>query len=220
MMSAQRWERYAPLTGVLAVVLWVVGFLALMSTGTRDPNASPEQVLAYYQTNSVSLVGGGFVFMLGAVSLVWFLGSLRSSLQPAEGGVGRLTSIAFGGGVAMAVCALLLPAGDVAISLAASTISATAADAMHYLPGVFFIGVELFAAVLVGATGLVALRTAVLPRRLGWVSLLLALVLLIPPLGWLGILFGIPIWTVLVSLLLMRSAGVSRAGDAPLPGIS
>ena len=95
--------------------------------------------------------------------------------------------------------------------------SATSADALRYLPGVFYIGVELFAAVLVGATGLVALRTAVLPRWLAWVSLLLALVLLIPPIGWAGILLGVPVWTLLLSLLLTRTAGTSVRADAALP---
>ena len=216
-MTTQRWERYAPWTGVLAVVLWVVGFLILMSPGNVAQDASPEQVLAYHQTNGVPIVAGSYIFMLGVLSFVWFLGSLASSLRSAEGGAGRVASIAFGGGLAMAVCALLLPSGGVYVALAAGTMSAASADALRHLPGVFFTGVELFAAVLVGATGLVALRTAVLPRWLAWVSLLLALVLLIPPIGWAGILLGVPIWTVLVSLQLTRTAGTSVRTDAALP---
>jgi hypothetical protein len=209
MMSAQRWERYAPWTGVLTVVLWVVGFVILMSTGMPAQSASPEQVLGYHQSNSAALLAGGLVFGLGALSLIWFLGSLGTSLRSAEGGVGRVSSIAFGGGVAMAVCALLLPAGNVVIALNASTISANAADALRYLPGAFFFGVAMFGAVLVGATGLVALRTAVLPRWMAWVSIVLAVVLAIPFVSWLGILFGVPVWTVLVSLLLTPRAQTS-----------
>lgn len=216
-MTTERWERYAPWTGVLAVVLWVVGFLIMISPGNVAQDASPEQVLAYHRTNAVPLIAGNFIFMLGVLSFVWFLGSLASSLRSAEGGAGRLASIAFGGGLAMAVCALLLPSGVVYVALAAATMSATAADALRHLPGVFLIGVELFGAVLVGASGLVALRTAALPRWLALVSLLLALVLLIPPIGWAGILLGFPVWTLLVSLLLTRTVATSGRGDAALP---
>jgi hypothetical protein len=216
-MTTQRWERYAPWTGVLAVILWVVGFLILISAGMVGQDATPEQVLAFHQTNGGPVIAGSFIFMLGTLAFVWFLGSLRGSLRSAEGGAGRVASIAFGGGLAMAVCALLLPSGGVTVALSAGTMSAASADALRYLPGVFYIGVELFAAVLVAATGLVALRTAVLPRWLAWVSLLLALVLLIPPIGWAGVLLGVPVWTLLVSLLLTRTAGASVRTDAALP---
>lgn len=216
-MTTQRWERYAPWTGVLAVVLWVVGFLILMSPGNVAQDASPEQVLDYHQRNGGPVIAGSFIFMLGVLSFVWFLGSLASSLRVAEAGAGRVASIAFGGGLGMAVCALLLPSGGVYVALAAGTMSAASADALRHLPGVFYIGVELFAAVLVGATGLVALRTAVLPRWLAWVSLLLGLVLLIPPIGWVGVLLGVPLWTLTVSLLLIRAAGTSGPEAAALP---
>lgn len=216
-MTTERWARYAPWTGVLAVVLWVVGFVILMSSGIVAQDATPEEVLAHHQTNGGQLIAGSFIFMLGTLAFVWFLGSLTSSLRSAEGGVGRVATIAFGGGIAMAVCAFLLPSGGVTIALAAETITATSADALRYLPGVFYIGVEMFAAVLVGATGLVALRTAVLPRWLAWVSLLLGLLLLIPPIGWIGVLLGIPLWTLAVSLLLARSAGTLERAGAALP---
>lgn len=216
-MTTQRWERYAPWTGVLAVALWIVGFLILMSSGIVAQDATPEQVLAFHQTNGGPVIAGSFIFMLGTLAFVWFLGSLRSSLRSAEGGAGRVASIAFGGGLAMAVCALLLPSGGVTVALGAATMSATSADALRHLPGVFFIGVELFAAVLVGATGLVALRTAALPRWFAWVSLLLALVLLIPPIGWAGVLLGVPLWTLGVSLLLARTARTSVQAGAALP---
>jgi hypothetical protein len=70
------------------------------------------------------------------------------------------------------------------------------------------------AAVLIAATGLLALRTRVLPRWLGWVSLVLALWLLIPPIGagaelpenpvgWTGIaaLPGIVVWAAVTAVV-------------------
>jgi len=39
------------------------------------------------------------------------------------------------------------------------------------------------------------------------VSLVLAIWLLIAPIGWLALLFGVPAWTLLVSLLLWSGSG-------------
>jgi hypothetical protein len=215
-MTTQRWARYAPWAGVLAVVLWVVGFVVLGNAGFVAQDATAEQFLAQYRANGGPIIAGSYIFTLGTLAFVWFLGSLTSALRSAEGGAGRVASIAFGGGLALAVCAVLLPSGGVTVALSAGTMSANAADALRYLPGLFFVGLELFAAVLVGATGLIALRTAVLPRWFAWLSFLLAVILLIPPLGWAGVLIGIPVWTLLASLFLIRAPG-TVAEDAALP---
>lgn len=62
----------------------------------------------------------------------------------------------------------------------------------------------LFSIPLLAATGLATLRFGPLPRWLGWFSLALALLLAIPTLGFLGLVAGLPIWTVLVAVLLFR----------------
>jgi hypothetical protein len=52
------------------------------------------------------------------------------------------------------------------------------------------------------AAGLLIVRVRVLPVWLGWASLVLALGLLIPPVGWLIVLFLFPVWTLVTSVLL------------------
>jgi hypothetical protein len=42
-----------------------------------------------------------YVGALSGVALLWFLGSLRSTLRAGEGGTGRLSSIAFAGGIVL-----------------------------------------------------------------------------------------------------------------------
>jgi hypothetical protein len=46
------------------------------------------------------------------------------------------------------------------------------------------------------------LRHAVLPKWLGWLSLLIGIVLLIGPIGWAAFIFATPIWILIVSVLL------------------
>jgi hypothetical protein len=67
--------------------------------------------------------------------------------------------------------------------------------------------VFMLGALMLVIVGLLFIKTRVLPAWVGWASLVLALVMLIPPIGWAGLLLGFPLWTVLVSVLLwMRPA--------------
>ncbi|HKB20389.1 MAG TPA: hypothetical protein VKC65_05190, partial [Gaiellaceae bacterium] len=61
---------------------------------------------------------------------------------------------------------------------------------------------ELATAVFLLATGLVSLSTRAFPGWLTWASLVLAVWLLIPPIAWAALLFGFPLWLIVVSVLL------------------
>ena len=41
-----------------------------------------------------------------------------------------------------------------------------------------------------------------LPAWLAWVSLVVGVLMLIPPIGWAGLIFAFPLWIVIVSVLL------------------
>jgi hypothetical protein len=83
--------------------------------------------------------------------------------------------------------------------------SDTSVDALVHMGDAFFGGVELFAIPLLVATALVILRFGGLPRWLAWASLVLAVVLVIIPIGWLGVLLGLPLWVLVTSFVLYRS---------------
>ena len=109
------WERYAPLTGVLAVVLWVIGII-VRETAVEMKN--PATLLDSYRNEEGSILLGGFLWVLGTFFFFWFLGSLRARLFALESGVQRLTAIAFGGGVAAAVFGFVMPGPDMAAAIA------------------------------------------------------------------------------------------------------
>ena len=52
------WERYAPLTGALAVVLWVIGTIV---RETAVEMKTPATLLDSYRTEEGSILLGGFV---------------------------------------------------------------------------------------------------------------------------------------------------------------
>jgi hypothetical protein len=207
------WDRNAPLTGACAVVLWVIGVI-LFSTAAGK-SKGPD-ILAQYKDNSNQILLGALIWMIGIALFVWFLGSLRDRLLVAEGGLGRLTSIAYAGGILTAAMGALWPSPDIAGALGKDDIDASAAGAMHHLGDGFFVAAEYMAPVLLTATAIIALRSGILPRWFAWLTVLVALVLLIGPIGWAALIFGFPIWTLILSFFVWRSSVVGTAAGRPI----
>ena len=192
------------------MALWILGTF-LLEKDDRPDGKDTAAFVAWVEKNDTALVAGAIVFGFGVVFFLWMVGSLRSALLAAEGGTGRLAQLAFGSGVATSVClmALYLPHAQAGFDHA--NISDTSIDALVHVGDAFFAGVELFSIPLLLATGLATLRHGPLPRWYGWVSVLLALLLAIPPIGWLGVFLGLPLWVLLTSVLLFRRT----QGEAP-----
>jgi hypothetical protein len=209
-----RWERYAPLSGVLAVVLWVIALFVGDNKTNKDKG---DEILAAIRSNENRILLSTALFLVGTALFIWFLGTLRTRLLAAEGGAGRLTATAFAGGVATAVCLAIWPTPDGAAALSDDDLDASAASAMHHMSDAFFFAAEYLLPVLLVAAGLLAVRTGVLPRWLGWASFVVAVVLLIGPIGWAALIFAFPLWVLVVSVLLWRAAPVPAAAATPTP---
>jgi hypothetical protein len=213
-MAWARWERFAPLTGIVAVLLWVVGVIIESSTGYSEKDA-PEDILAVVQEDGNTLIAAGVVFAFGVVFFIWFLGSLRAALSEAEGGVGRLSSIAHGSGMLAAVCLLLQVAPTVQAAVDEDDLSADAAQSLQSMGEAFFFGAELTLLAMFVAVGLLVLRSRILPVWLGWVSLAIALLLAIIPIGWAGVVWAFPLWLLVTSVLLYLRAPAAPDAAAP-----
>jgi hypothetical protein len=203
--AERRWERVAPLAGVIAVVLWVVAFLVLEGSADPPDEGSPQEVLAYYEEDTGAVLAGHYLFGLGVLFFLWFLGSLRSVLWRAEGGSTRLSAVAFGSGIATAIMMLGFTAPSIAAAISIDEddpLSAEAAQALWTLGDGFFIATWFPLAALFAATALIVLRTRVLPRWLAWVSLLFVVAVLIPWTAWAILIFGFPLWVLALSILL------------------
>jgi hypothetical protein len=210
----ERWERYAPLTGVAAVLLWIIGTF-LLEKDDRPEGKDTAEFVAWVNQNDTAIIVGAIVFGFGVLFFLWMLGSLRASLFAAEGGTGRLATIAFAGGVATAISMMftVLPHAQAAFNK--DDTSDTSIDALVHMGDAFFGGVELFAIPMLVATALVTLRFGGLPRWFAWVSLVLALILAIPPIGWLGVIVGLPLWVLLLSVLLYRQHPTATLESTP-----
>ncbi len=210
-----RWGRLAPLAGTLAVPFWIAGIAVISSSakGTKGP-----KILASYQHHSNGILLGGFLWSLGVLLFIWFLNTLRTHYAAAEGGTGRLANLAWSGGLIAAAVALLMPAGDTVGALNKNDIDASGASVLHHLTDGFFVGAEYLVAVLFFASAVMALRYAAFPKWLGWVTLVVGVVLLIGPIGWAAFIFGVPVWTLIVSVILWR--GSEQLAEAGAPAYS
>ena len=210
-----RWERLAALAGIAAVALWIVGLVVQGEPPEeKDEGASPgsggADVLRWYNDETDTILAGGFIFQVGVLFFLIFLVALRLRLASVEGGSGFLTLLASGAGIAMAVFLLAAPGGDMAGAINDEELTPDSALALRFISDALFVGAELSAALFVAATGLLAVRLRALPVWLGWISFALALLMLIPPIGWAGLVFGMPLWILATSVLLYLRAPTQR----------
>lgn len=208
-----RLARWAPLSGVLTVILWIVGVMLITHNNPKD-HATDEQILAWYRDNSNWVLLGGWLFMLGCVAFLWFAVILRERFEDA-GAPRTATRVAFGGAVAAVVFGITIPLTEVAAAINKDDISAATAGAAHRLSDGFFVGAEmaLIPVFLAGAVAILASR--VLPKWWAWLMILVAIVLVIGPIGWAALIFATPIWVLGTTVMLLRSRS-SRAAVAPV----
>ena len=196
-------RRITPLAGFVSILLFVIGVFVIESGDTPDEEATGEEV-ATYLADSINTLGTGAVLWgVGIIALIWFLDGLRTHILPASGQLARLT-YGFGFAAALFLLASIMP--DVAGAISSDTLERNldggAAEAIGSLGDGFFVAAELMLAGFFFAVGLAAIRARALPAWLGWISLVLVVIALIPPIGWAVVVFAFPLWVLLVSALL------------------
>jgi hypothetical protein len=199
--SDRRWA----LMGPLSLVLWVVGIILINHNGPAD-HATGAQILAWYKSDSDTIVMGGWLFMLGCLGFVTFVSGLRVRLAEATGPGSQLPGLALAGAAMAGVCGLLTAGVDLTGGIDKNDIDPGTAATLHHSVDLFFVGAELAAILPLAAFAIVAWRTRIVPRWWAGFSTLVAVVLIVGPIGWLGLIFGVPLWTLGTSLfVLLRS---------------
>jgi hypothetical protein len=223
-MSETAWERWgAAGSGAGAILTGAAAML--FERGALSASDSAATIVAHYTANQGALRAQVLLFVIGAGFFLWFLGSLRSVLARAEGGTGRLSSVALCAGVASTVVTF------VALAFQAGLASAPEDAGQPALIGTMdalFVVANLPLAVMLLAVGVLTFRMAALPAWLGWLSLGAAFAQLIPvcgivldggPLaadGWLSAYLPYPLyalWLVGTVVVLTRQMGSTRPGS-------
>ncbi|GMR09208.1 MAG: hypothetical protein BMS9Abin28_0026 [Anaerolineae bacterium] len=207
-MKDSRLEKLAPLTGVVMVVLMAIGAALL---GIYDYLPTADRLKEILSDNATNVFAGGYIGSISAFFMIWFTGSVFSALREREGGTGRLSMVAFGGGVASGVALAVGFSAILASGARAGTesgITPVEAVTMYDIYGQVLGGVFAIAmAVFIGATAVVSLRTLMFPKWFGWVSALIAFGLLTP--------FAYAVLALVLVWLLVLSIWLYRRGTSP-----
>jgi hypothetical protein len=201
--------RYAPLTGVVAVVLWVIGVITAETGDPPGDEAPGTEIAAWMDGSSTRILLSATFFGLGSAAFIWFLGSLAQRLRAGEPD-GRLPSVVLAAGTATATmwaCVFIpVAAGALAFENLERTLSPEAAETLMVLGDGFFVVAEFIGVAFMGAAAVAMLRGRTFPAWFGWLTALIALVLIIGPIGWAALIFAVPIWTLVVSIWLFAGS--------------
>jgi hypothetical protein len=197
----RRWA----LVGPLSIVIWVVGIILINNNGPAD-HSTGAQILAWYKSDSDAIVIGGWLFMLGCLGFVTFVSGLRVRLAEATGPGSQLPGLALAGAAMAGVCGMLTAGVDLTGGIDKNDIDPGTAATLHHSVDLFFVGAELAAILPLTAFAIVAWRTRIAPRWWAGFSALVALVLIVGPIGWLGLIFGLPLWLLGTSLFVLLSS--------------
>ena len=207
-------SRLAPLSGAGAVAL---SLAALIAAG-NGPNvhAPTAKIVSFYARHGTAQTVSGVLLSLGALLFLAFTVQVVGVLRGTRANYTAASALSLAGGVVLVVGLTILAGVAVATDDASGHVAGSTLQTLNvfYNDAVFVflitIGVCAFS---LGAAGAV-LGGAALPRWLGWLALLVAIVAAIPShviggtLDHIGLFAfgGLGIWTLVVSVLLAARA--------------
>ena len=203
----------APLTGTLFVVLAIISFM--VGGEPPDIDKPAQEIVDHYVDDKDRIMFGVLLGGIATTLFVFFGGYVRRVLQDAQTERSMLPTVAFAGVIIFAVG--LAIDGTISITLAetADDIDPTAVQALaalwqnDFIP--FAIGLQVFFLAL----GLSVVRTGAIPKWIGWIAILLAVVA-VTPVGFAAFIGGGLLIIALSVVLTMRAR--STPSRAPEPG--
>ena len=210
-MPTSKFEKLLPYTGVLAGILFAVnGYVAKYSDKFGDPQA--VQIIKDNMTRNIVAAVAAALF---GVVMVFFAAALRSALRSGEGNESTYSSVAYGGALMVGFSQLMVAWLMFAGADAADKGDANAVQTLSYLGIDSWLPWVAASAALLIATGLGGLRTAVLPRWLSIVTIVLGVMCLLGPTG-IAVWFATPVWLAVTGLILAQRQTTTQDTRVPV----
>jgi hypothetical protein len=210
-MNRKAW--LVPLTGVVFIVLVVIGFIV---TGEPPDAEDPVQdIVDFYRDDKDSIEAGVFLLALGTVFFVFFANYLRTVFRASATSATILVGAAI-----FAVGGAIDGTISIAIAEAVDDIEPASVQTLQALWDNDFLPLAIGITVFLVSVGTSILRTAILPKWLGWVVLVVALVS-VTPVGF----FAFPATGLLILVLSImftireRRASAPPAAPPPAPAV-
>ncbi len=221
------WERFQAATGLVFVLLSLIALFALPPRPAAG--ASAKEIASYYTVHNGAAQAADYIFLLGLLFSLWFIGYVRTVFARAEGETHHLSTLFFGSGVAVVAIGLAFWGMGLALPGQAANLGVIKAlsDVVNFGISITF----LLDFLLVGTISVLVLLTGVLPRWFGVFSLVGAVVQFLGSLSLVvtsgffaaGGLFtflvfvGFLLGTLVLSIMLIVKAGSGRkeVGTSP-----
>lgn len=201
-------NRLGALTGVGFFIALIAGFIIVGEEPPGTDDSVPE-IIEFYTDNDTQVWIGISLTMLAATLLVLFAGYLRKVLRAAEGEGHMLSSVVLAGAAVFATGAAIDGTLSAALVDAADDVEPAAVQSLNALWNNDWVPLALGALIMMLAAGLSIVRHGALPKWLGWVAIVLA-VILITPIGFAGFI-GTGLWILIVSIMLAMRADEAAA---------
>ena len=206
-----RWSRWASLTGVVFVVLVVLGGPVAAGT-TPNSKATGVHVIAFFEAHRSRERASAVLLTVAFIVFLFFAGSLRSYLRRTEA-VEGLTAVVL---AAAAVLAAGQTAGTglvFALTDAPTHLSPAAAQTLNVLSNDMVLTSAAGFSAFGIASGLAILRGAALPGWLGWISILIGVVIVTPAEFVAAI--ALAVWIIIVSILIATRSRLGEPAAVP-----
>jgi len=207
-MNDVRVSRWMGFIAILAAVAIFIGFGPLSGSSPGE-NASGVKVAAYYNGHVAQSWASIYVVALGLALLTVFICHLRTVLRNAGDGQALLPNVAFAGGLFLILSVIVAGMFEVVLILAAHNHEYAIAKIANFWSDNNELGIIFGNALLTLATGasiLLNRGAEPLPKRLGWWSVLVGVVTCLGPIGFFGLIFGLPIWAIATGFVVSTKA--------------
>jgi hypothetical protein len=226
------WQRLTALTGLLYVGLTVAG--ALVSGDDPGGTGSVETIRAYFVDNRARVLASVYLDGLAIACLLAFAAGLGALVISGGGDpFGALARLLAIGAVGMSAVTLLEDMAEAALAFRAAQVGEPGAIETLYDIVLMVPLSAIPGAVFLGAAASGVLRAGLVPRWLGWVALIPALLMLVgaaglgdprgsvASLGFFGGFAPMLLWTLVTSLWLLRGElGREPSAARPKPAVA
>ena len=171
-------EWLVPLTGVAFIVVGIIGFS--ISGEPKSADEPVREIVDFYVDKKESVQISAIAGVVAGLLLIFFGAYLRKVLRLAAPEEEILPLVAFIGLVIVAVGFAIDGTISFALAEAADDIDPAAVQALQALWDNDFLPIVLGVLAFLVATGISVLRSGALPKWLGWVMIVLAIVGLSP----------------------------------------
>ena len=200
-----------PLAGALAVVLFVIAFL--VGGETPDTDDSLRKIVSFYRDNDSDQVWASALLTWGTAFFLLFATGLWRFLRNVETERRAASTLVVIGSALFAVGATIFAGISFTLGDAADDLGPGALQTLNALNSDMFFPVALGVFTFLIGAGASILQTGVLPKWLGWVTVVLG-VLALTPVGFF-VFLALGLWILAVSVLIYMRESATPARAAP-----